>query len=390
MEEWNDLLIDRRSSPRTLGEEEFRAWMERQRIFVASCMDEELQPARDAIRSWLRAAGARPIMWEEITPQDRSARNAYLAGVEESTLFVLALGTRYGVTDSSGFSPTHREADRAKERAIPRLLFVKSDVVPSDRDGRLNDWLGSLRSEVSTGSFINTQDLCAAIEAQLRAMAAQQETPWIKLGRLVFPGRVSRRATRTGGEFRVHGRVRDPAVRHELARLGDSWSAAHADRLTWGHETSPVRVSEIELGGPTVSEDTVEAILTADENRQSGPFLMSYGSVGPPEQARLWTRRAVFGEVITPGSSFDMLHSATTPEGPTLPEVLANYDAHGWIAEGLTRLYLVEGLIRNYGGRFDRLEIGPATASAIRVSASFRLDDHFGSPVDIEGRVPIP
>ena len=55
-------------------------------------------------------------MWEEITPRDEGPQRAYLSGVDRSSVFLLILGSRYGVTDQTGYSPTHQEGNRAAER----------------------------------------------------------------------------------------------------------------------------------------------------------------------------------------------------------------------------------------------------------------------------------
>jgi len=125
---------------------------------------------------------------EEITPRDEGPQQAYLGGVDRSSVFVLMLGRRYGVTDQTGYSPTHQEGNRAGERRIPRLLFTLGTVNDPDRDGRLNDWLRSLRNELSGASFATANDLVGQLDARLREMAARSERLWIKLGALVFPG----------------------------------------------------------------------------------------------------------------------------------------------------------------------------------------------------------
>ena len=45
-----------------------------------------------AVRAYLRKSGDAPLMWEEITPQDKNARQAYLNGVDQASIFVLLLG----------------------------------------------------------------------------------------------------------------------------------------------------------------------------------------------------------------------------------------------------------------------------------------------------------
>jgi hypothetical protein len=103
-------------------------------------MDAEMAAAREAVRGLLERWGAVPVMWEAITPRDQQPQAAFLEGVDSSAVFVLLLGSRYGAADASGYSPTHKEANRASERHTPRLLFMQRDVSDQDRAGKLNDW----------------------------------------------------------------------------------------------------------------------------------------------------------------------------------------------------------------------------------------------------------
>jgi hypothetical protein len=75
-------------------------------------------------------------------------------------------------------------------------------------------------------------------------------------------------------------------------------------------------------------------------------------------------------------------------DGPTLPDVLSKHGAGGWVAEGLTRLFLVEHLTTKFGGHFEFIEIGPATAKVVRVNARF-LPDGASRASIISGAVPL-
>src|SRR5207248_2661188 len=109
---WNSLIVENAAHPAPLSEERFRDWMAGRNIFVSSTMDAEMTPFREAVRAYIHSMGATPIMWEEITPRDEGPQQAYLGGVDRSGVFVLLFGSRYGVTDASGYSPTHQEGNR--------------------------------------------------------------------------------------------------------------------------------------------------------------------------------------------------------------------------------------------------------------------------------------
>lgn len=135
-------------------------------------------------------------------------------------MFLLILGRRYGVTDQTGYSPTHQEGTGQR---IPRLLFELASLNDTERDGRLNDWLRSLHHEISGASFTNDADLVAQLDARLREMAAQSERLWIKLGRIVFHGTVNSRFDNRGdAEITVAARVTDGDLRRALLDAGVS------------------------------------------------------------------------------------------------------------------------------------------------------------------------
>ncbi|MGH9970587.1 MAG: DUF4062 domain-containing protein [Pyrinomonadaceae bacterium] len=369
-------------------------------IFVSSLMDPEMTPFREAVRAYAHSMGATPVMWEEITPRDEGPQHAYLSGVDRSMVFVLILGTRYGVTDPSGYSPAHQEGNRAAERRIPRLLFTLSAVDDSVRDGRLNDWLRSLQSEVSGASFASQIDLIAQFDARLREMAAQSERLWIKLGELVFPGTVKSRFTSSGeGEITVAARVSDGEVRRALLRLGQPFgSRSRAERITWSNNSFPIQIESVYVEAEYSGEDEVKISCKSSQSWGSGSssvhMLASFGSVSAVEMAGMWARRAILGESYKEGKqvAFDMTESFSQPEAATLPEILQTYHAGGWMAEGLTRLYAVEEVSRRYDGHFLQLDVGPSTAVSVRVSGSFTFGASMGARgeyVVIEGVVPL-
>lgn len=378
--QWASLIIERGAAPLPLDDTAFRAWMARRPIFVSSVMDAELTPDREAVRQWITRWGGEPMMWETITPRDQRADRAYLEGVDRSHAFVLLLGSSYGVSDQTGFSPTHQESNRAIEAHLPRLLFTRADIPDSARDGKLNRWLRELYLEVSGAAYRTPDDLCMLLERQLREMAAMQESFWLKLGPLVFPGQIGLRRSGNGALYTVTARVRDGAVRRALSELG-GFNRLRADRLTWVMETQRVTVQEVvsETGRASESAVTV-ACAQSDEHRNSHGFTnVTVGggggrSFGPADQAEVWARSTVFGlpsESEGGRRGRDALAAFTGHDGPTLPEVLRAYGAQGWLAEGLTRLFLLEHLVLKYGGHFERLSVGPATAAGVRVDARF-------------------
>lgn len=331
---WSDLIIERAARPLPLSEDRFRQWMAGRGIFVSSRMDNEMNPFREGVRTYLHRLGATPVMWEEIAPRDEQAQRAYLNGVDQSSICILMLGRGYGATDASGYSPTHQEANRAAERKIPRLLFTPAGIQSSERDGRLNDWLNSLYNEISGATFTTTDDLVAQLDARLREMAAQAERIWVKLGSLIFPGKVTTSFGITGGgQFTVTARVSQGDVRHTLLALGQpfGYTRAQADRLTWSSQSFPVRVESISTEAEFAADDAVRIVCSIPQNwyGESGSPLADFSidggmgrrTIGPVDLAGIWARRAILGEEMNSDSNpLDLVSSCSAPWSEPLIE----------------------------------------------------------------------
>lgn len=396
---WESLTIESRVVPPRLSDARFRDWMAGRPVFVSSVMDAEMAPSRRAVRDWLRSWGGDPVMWEELTPRDEQARHAYLDGVDRSAVFVLLLGTSYGVSDESGFSPTHHEGNRAAERWMSRLVFQLGGVSDADRDGKLNRWIRSLHNEVSSARYADGAELVRLLEDRLREIAGAQETPWVKLGDIVFPGHVRQQTVAGETRLTVTATVRDRGVRDALSALSGWHRHGSADRLTWGTVTVPIEVEETEIDSQALSSDAVRVVCRRD-GRRTDTGEMGWGgmsfvdpqgrTIGPPEQVVMWAGQALFDDPLPGRDEIMSGRGLTAPSGPTLPTVLAREGARGWLAEGLIRLYLVEGMTRKFGGRFEQIEVGPATATGVRVSARFRPAGSEQGPASIDGVVTLP
>jgi hypothetical protein len=351
-------------------------------------MDNEMTPFCNAVRGWLIGWGSRPVMWEEIVPRDERADIAYLEGVNRSDVFIVLLGSRYGVSDATGYSPTHKEGEQAKARGLPRLVFDLSVLRDGPRDGRLVDWLKSLQAEVSIARFSNEEDLLRQLDQRLREMASYQETPWLKLGPIVVPGTVEQQSRGGDTEFTVRIRTRDPKVQRVLSELATYRSNVTVDRLTWGNATFPITIDGVVTA--TVSTSVREFVVTCHHapGRGGSPMNVTSNDIRPGQQVKIWSRRALFGEDrVDP--QFRGVEHWTAPDFEPLPALLQRYRARGWIAEGLSRLYFIEAISAKYEGEIERLEVGPATSSTVRIEAQFHVTSHEWDTVPIEGLVPL-
>jgi len=370
--------------------------MASQRIFVSSMMDGELNPYREAIRDYLQQYGTGvPVMWETISPADLRPDDAYLSGVDASSLFLLMLGDRYGVAGTHGFSPTHQEANRARDRHLPRLLFTlpPGSTAP---DGRLQDWLRSLYNEISGNRVSSPQNLVAQLKGKLEDLAAQSEREWIKLGRCIFIGRVTTVSNPNSGQsFRILAKARNLAVRREILAMGNSM---HRGELTLTSRSGsfPVRIDRVEETTEFAGDSDFEIACRTPQNggagQGSGLWNMTVNNIGPEELARQWAEHAMFGTALPADRSMGGLgFYGIRPDGPTLPQVLDATRAKGWQAVGIIRLYAVEELARTRGGQFVHLNVGPGTAKGVMFDGTFELPGMGQRPsqVELHGVVPL-
>jgi len=237
-------------------------------------------------------------------------------------------------------------------------------------------------------NFASDVDLVRQLDQRLREMASRQEALWVKLGPIVVPATVDHRSSGSDTRFIVKVRTRDPKIQAVLSRLATYYSDVTIDRLTWGAATFPVLVEEAESSSisTTIRKFTVVCRIIPGRGRR--PTNVESDGVGPGMQAQIWGRRALFGEAWT-DSSRGPSDYFTAPDFEPLPFVLQRLGARGWLAEGLTRLYFVEGIHGKFEGEIERLDVGPATSSSVRIDAQFPITTHDRALVSIQGLVPI-
>jgi hypothetical protein len=107
------------------------------KVFISS-VTHLLKEERAALPPFLRLFDYEPLRFEDFEAQDRSSREACLAGVEAADIYLLLLASRYGTPfPDTGLSPTAEEFRRARKRGIPILVFNKSvdeDDEPAQAD----------------------------------------------------------------------------------------------------------------------------------------------------------------------------------------------------------------------------------------------------------------
>jgi Domain of unknown function (DUF4062) len=96
------------------------------KVFISS-VAHLLKDERNALPPFLRVIDHEPLRFEDFTSQDRSSREACLAGVDAAEVYILLLGPVYGDPfPDTGLAPTAEEFHRARSRGIPILVFNKT------------------------------------------------------------------------------------------------------------------------------------------------------------------------------------------------------------------------------------------------------------------------
>lgn len=152
------------------------------RVFVSSVTYALRDERQGLVRILQVVEPFQPLVFEQFTSQDRSSRDACLAGVDACDVYVLLLGPRYGdPLPDSGMSPTEEEFTAARRQGKPILVFTKNtdeDDEPRQRDfkSRVEDYVnGRFRKSFSDTQSLNIGVLAALGDLSLAAPALHWE-----------------------------------------------------------------------------------------------------------------------------------------------------------------------------------------------------------------------
>lgn len=178
---------------------------------------------RTAAIEAIEAVGATPVAFERFGGRDSDPEAAYLAEVSTSTIYVGLLGGRYGKPLPDRFSATHAEYNHAEREGSRLSMWVEEGV---DREGPQQSFFEAVRVFDVTGSYSSPEDLKTGLARRLREIAAEDLSPWCKLGPLVFRAReITESRDGVVGEATVH----DPGVSEALQAMNEPF--ARRERL---------------------------------------------------------------------------------------------------------------------------------------------------------------
>lgn len=198
-------VVDIAAAARRLSSDERATWADEQRVFVSSVM-EELAEERRAVAATVREVGAEAVWFEEFGGRDDDPTRAYVSEVASSTIYVGILGRTYGRLLPTRRSATHEEYREAERRGLRIAVWVRHG---EEHQGDQRDLVNEIRTFHTTGSFESPQDLALGVQSRLERIAAEESSPWTKLGDVIFRAQSIRI---DGKEIHVDAAVHDPQV----------------------------------------------------------------------------------------------------------------------------------------------------------------------------------
>ena len=288
--ERDTLLIDRAAAAVVPPEDSVLEWARDKRVFISSVM-EELRNERAAAADAVRSLGARPVLFEEFGGRDADPQDAYLGEVETSQIYVGILGRRYGIPLSTRFSPTHTEFTHAEQQGL-RIAVWTLDT--QEREGPQQAFLDEVRTFHVVPAFGAAADLQRQVVDRLRAIAAEDLAPWIKLGHILF--RASQ-VTHDGNQIAVIGRVQSDDVAHAIETLAPgNFGVQEECRFTWSGRCRHVRMTNVRTTTTTTRSKLMHLQLEVVEGNRDPLLEVSFDGQTPEDLTDLALRSAVFGE----------------------------------------------------------------------------------------------
>jgi tetratricopeptide (TPR) repeat protein len=117
------------------------------KIFLSSTQ-RDLLNERDKVEKTIVSFGQQFIGMEHFFSREETALATCLTEVDNSQLFILVVGHRYGFTDSNGISYTEREYLRAGQLGKPRYVYLLDDAAQNAmRDDDADEQLGQAKQQ---------------------------------------------------------------------------------------------------------------------------------------------------------------------------------------------------------------------------------------------------
>ena len=369
------LILDRTAAQRAVGDSDFSDWASTQTIFLSSVMS-ELADERKTVAAALEAAGFVVRWFEDFGGRDDPPDAAYLSEVAGADIYVGVLADDYGAMQRSGYSATHEEYNEARRRGKRVSFWVRSDG--TGRQGHARDFLTEVRVFNTTGSFTTGEDLAKRLLRRLRELAAEDLSPWVKLGDVLFRATA---ITETSTELRIEARVRDAAVLAAIramapdARFGRNQTVP----ATFGGRSGVGAIQDLAVRTTASSTNEVTIVLRVEWPSSRRWDAMSFNGIPHEDLVDAGLRVGVLGEPVPAAVSAHMpstgTHSLglsflnTTDPLAELPGLAVPEGSVEAVAELLVVEHLVGGSL---AAAVETFMLGPVISGRRRLQLGWR------------------
>ena len=117
-------------------------------------------------------------------------------------------------------------------------------------EGPQQSFLDEVQQFHTTGNYSSPNDLSSRLRQRLRTIAAEELSPWVKLGPLLF---WAQEINDAGSRVEIRAFVRDRRVIGALERMRPENFRSYEGLLTWGHSSAHVQVTAVETSTTAAS-----------------------------------------------------------------------------------------------------------------------------------------
>lgn len=376
------LMIDTAGAAETPPEAEITAWAHGQRVFLSSVMT-GMAEYRQAAAAAIEGLGAEAVLFERFGGRDADPEDAYVSEVRSSTIYVGLLGERYGRPLKTRYSATHTEYLEAEKAGLRVSVWVDGTAA---LEGPQQSFLNEVRQFHTTGNYSAPDDLARQLRRRLVRIAAEELSPWVKLGPAIFR---AREVVDTGGRVEIRSFVRDRRVISALERMRTDGFRGYEGPLTWGHSSLYVRVTAVETTTTAASGQLIRLVCERAQPLpgRGWPTDVTYNAGGrtftTADVVEHNLRAGLFGEQLPPSNYGFGGFEAMNPLRDLLDAAVPDE-----IVRPLARLLLTECLVG--GGRATEItqtRLGPSVQGRRRLSLSWQTPSRYVNRMEPERHI---
>lgn len=286
----NDLLVDLRSAAKKPSPNEVTAWASDQRAFISSVMA-DLKAERAAVAESIRTVGVEPVWFEQFGGRDSDPQDAYLGEVASSSIYIGLLGREYGRLLKSRLSATHAEYRKAEVSGLRICVWTKAG---SDQTADEHRFLEEIQTFHVTNSYQSVKQLADSVRERLIRLAAEDLSPWCKLGHVVFRASVVHDSS---DEVTILASVHDPSVVAALEAMRPTFWSDDVRKASYAGRSRNLQLKRVETRVITSRSTQVELRFVSASAPDDRPLSFSFtgAEYSTDDVVAINLRKALFG-----------------------------------------------------------------------------------------------